>query len=351
MKSIISHTAVAIVGLTIGIAYHGLGKNTHAEVIEDSEVNNSSVQQSASRETLTPSGSVAQESNAIEVSDDLAITGSNDESKSDQIDEYSTTPLSIADLLTNMSSEMIETGQIDLISASFANWFDSSENPGKDIIDYLLSDEVDDDKKHVMEYLIASNSAMQTIDGLDLSLVRQLAIATTDSSEEWENILNIVSISSSEARTELLTALPNVTSDKLVSNSLLAIKPDFVSPTERSQLLNDISVYTESDSEEVRSAAIMSLGQWSAQGYSYIVEDMLTNGTIEQKNAAIISASSGNIWSEQIANQTLATLNDANMPDDIRKNAFFALSNHPLDDYEYEQVHKYYAKHILPLRN
>jgi len=131
--------------------------------------------------------------------------------------------------------------------------------------------------------------------------------------------------------------------------SLLAMKPDFLAPSERSQLLSEMSTYTESESEDVRSAAILSLGQWSAEGYAYVVEDMLANGTNQERNAALLSAGSGKFWSEQIQHETLSALNDESTPEELRMNAFMALSNRALDDQSYADVHRFYEQHIRPL--
>lgn len=87
-----------------------------------------------------------------------------------------------------------------------------------------------------------------------------------------------------------------------------------------------------------------------AQGYAYVVEDMLANGTEQEKNAALLIASSGKFWSEQIQHETVSMLNDESVPEELRMNAFYALSNRSLDDQSYAAVHQFYEQYILPLQ-
>lgn len=246
--------------------------------------------------------------------------------------------------------DMLQTGEIDKVNTAFAQWFEASDDPGKEVINFLLSEGNSTEEKNVLQYLLGSHTAMGTIKNLDLSVVKQLGLAAPEHAELWESVLHTVSVTSTEARAELLSSLPIITNEKIISASLMAIKPDFLAPAERSQLLSEISTYAESDNEDVRSAAVLSLGQWSAQDYAYVVEDMLANGTEQEKIAALMTAGNGKLWSVQIQHESLLALSDESASTEIRMNAFMALSNRALDDESYAHVHRFYEQHILPLK-
>jgi len=363
MRQVVSHGVVAVACVYIGFLYQDSGVINSASAVHQTDAavkpslfDSSQILDSDSLDSKPVEPSAVTVPNGVQQVDTLQDEDENQDTSeelptTDVFNSASILPTSNLAFLRDANVGMFESGEMDAVNAAFAEWFESSEDPGKEAIDFLLSEENSSEDKQMLEFLLASSTAMGTIEGLDQSIINQLGHATPENAEFWEDILNSVSVSSSSARTQLLNTLPNITDEKLVSASLLAMKSDFVTPLERTQFLTELSIYTESESEEVKSAAIMSLGQWSAEGYNYVVEDMLANGTEIEKNAALIATSSGKFWSEQIHHQTVSMLSDQSVPEELRMNAFLALSNRPLDDQSYAEVQKFYEQYILPMES
>jgi len=250
-------------------------------------------------------------------------------------------------LLKGTNMEMFETGELDAVVDNFDNWVANSDNPGKDIFDFLASS-ADDDEKHVLEWLFARNAAMGVNDGMAESIVRELAIASASDYEQWAFILSMANINTANARNELFNSLPSIPDDTVVAASLKAIQPAFVPPDERTQLLSNMSDYGANSSEEVKAAAIESLGKWSAHDYTYMVEDALANGSDKEKTSAMYAVADGTLRSDDIKFQLIAMINNEQASFEMRMNAFASLSNFSLNGQEYAQFYRFYELNVLP---
>jgi len=350
MLNVVSHGVVAALGIAVGIIYQVY----IAQPKNNLESGASLVQES----TATAKPDTQQSSVLVESKDKQRIPESKDTLTSTAIDNRNVNAskpepvqtVGTLALLRGANIDMLDTDEFDLVAANFDAWMENSENPGKDIIDFLTSNN-NDEEKHVLEYLVAKAGAMGSYDGLAESFVEQLQFASDSNYEQWENILLLVNIDTAQARTALFDTLPNISNDAVVSASLMAVQPKLIPPTDRTQFLSDLSVYADSGSEEVRSAAIMSLGQWSAHDYTYVVEGSLANGSEQERRAALFAINGGRIWSDDIQYQAMTMMNDESIPLDMRTDAFNALSYHSLNEADYAEFYNFYEEHILPLQN
>lgn len=348
MRLMILLGIAAAVGFFVGLLYgqhDGQSSQSVAATI-------SSVVPESLEDGQPPINQAASNQATLQGSPSATSAGNSAESDSDDIQravEASTETIPVGlSFLATTNMGMLNTAEFDSVAALFSAWVANSDDPGQAIIDFLLS-ENDENQKEVLEYLVASGTALGTLEGLSESIIKELSIADPADYEKWRSMVNMVAINSSESRSELLSTLPNIADDKIVATALIAIRPGILPPAERAQLLSDISVYTQSESEEVRAAALVSLGQWSAHDYTHIVEGMLSDGSPQDRQAALFAVGGGQLWSEQIKSNTMTILNDESVDLDMRIDAFTALTRHALDPQSYADFYRFYEQHILPL--
>jgi len=251
---------------------------------------------------------------------------------------------SLSGMLANLSIETVSGEDSDLYIEDFKAWMETSANPAKDILEYLSSG-IDDNAKYTMQFLIAFGGDQH----LSENFISELAIAGESDYENFTEIMSVMDVSTTETRNNLMEVLPTLSSPELVSNSIRSMRPSIVPGTERTDFLSDVALYANSENEEVRSAAIESIGSWAAHDYSHLIANELSQGTEKTKHAAIMAAGSANMYSNDIKNGLSNILLDENAPIQHRIDAFGVLSGFPLTNAEYDQQYDFYREHILPL--
>jgi len=358
MRQTISHLTVAAAGIAVGIFYQGfntqpninLGDTESVSAIVDTKEQAVLPDQDAGPMPVQKSGELSDQKpdknvvSQLETASSDSNTGNNDFNLlTDNAEAGSPGSLGF---LKDANMGMLETGELDSLEANLQAMINGSENPGKDIMDFLTSDS-SDEEKHVLEYLISKGSAMGTVEGLDASMIKQLALASESDYQQWEELMSLLVIDSAEARDELFSALPNISSERIVSSSIDAIRPQLIPPADRAQLLSNLSAYADSDSDEVKSAAILALGQWSAHDYSYILEGALASDNVEQQGAALMAITEGQLWSDDIEFHAKSIMNNESLPVETRMQAFNALSYRSLNEADYADFYRFYEEYAL----
>ena len=358
-KRLISHLVVAGLGISVGafwLAPNNSTSNKEIAVSQEqpiklieaitSDVNDTSV---ATTTIATNTQTSNNQSIAEAFSNNSDTNIANNENSSDESEFLYSEDASqygeLGNLLAGLDISVVESGEnIQPLIDRLIEVIKASDNPGQMVFNYLNSD-VDDNTKHVLEWLIAS----QPIDKLSESIVNQLIVADESEYSNWENILNMVPISSSIARDNLMSTLPLITNEQLVATAINAIQPSIVSPDERAQFLSEVVSYTNSENNDIQAASIETLSRWAAHDYAYVIVDALQNGSFETKKNALYSISDGSIHSDGIKQSMLSILNDENQPLELRVDTFNALTFYPLNEQEYSLYYNFYTVNILPL--
>lgn len=351
MRQVFSHVSVAIVGIAVGLFLQpGGGSITHdaddsINVLLDRSAASQHVSLSpipieseASEKPVERVNSVSSVSDPAQYLVDLL------EEKTNSSDDATS---GIRQLLANTRIEMINTGEIDSVVSDFEMWLTLSENPGKDVFDFLNAPG-DDNEKHVLEWLISRGGALGTNHGLPESVVRELATASEADYGQWQEILGLIRIDTTVATNELFQTLTGISDPSLVATSLDAVQPTMLPPEQRSQVLSSLAFYAENDNDDVSSAAITALGSWAATDYIYLVESALTNGSDQVKRAALFAAADGTLRSTTLKHQMLSMLDDQSLPPRTRLDVFSALSYYSLNEEEYGDLYRFYESHVVP---
>jgi len=246
--------------------------------------------------------------------------------------------------ISGTSIDMTETASIDSVMQKFSEWIKNSPNPAAEIFDVLMSD-IDVETRGVLEHLILTGE----YEGLTESILNEMALASETEYAGWEMIMGLTSINSTDERDTMLSVLPSLTDESLVSAALHAVRPQLLPAEERMQFVNDLSPYANSENEGIKSAAIITLGHFSAHDYSYVIEDALVSGTEEIKRSAIYAASFGGMRTDTIKNQISAIMLDESASIELRAEAFDGLNSFNLNEKEYNLYYEFYRNHILPL--
>lgn len=243
------------------------------------------------------------------------------------------------EFIDDISMDSYGSPQFIEASAKFGEWLASSEHPARDIRLYVSSS-AHDDQKYLLEYLISAKYHA----GLDLDIVRELSSAPESQVEEWESILKLVPISSTEGRDALMNVLPSLDNSALVAASISAVGPRLISPAERDTLLSRLSTYAYSDDETVRTAALGTLGSWSATDYSYVFEEALSD---DDKIPSVLSAvNSGTFITPSMQSQLFTILRDSSKPMHVRRAVFGTLAHAQLSEEEYWQYYEFSKNHV-----
>jgi len=253
-------------------------------------------------------------------------------------------PGSLFHALGGTNFEMIESGEIDSVLLLAEKWFENSANPAREMFELLTSD-TDDNTKAVLEYLLISGR----FNGVTEKILNEMSLANESEHDGWGKLMEMASIRSSEERDAMFTVLPILTSESLVSATLNAIQPNLLPAAERTQLLDGISPYVNSENEDIKSAAMIALGNFGAHDYSYVIEEALMSGTEKVKLSAMYAASIGGMRTDTIKNQMSQIMQDESASFNLRAEAFNGLNAFNLDEHEYNLYYDFYRENILPL--
>jgi len=366
-----NNIVIGVIGITVGAAVgyvHITKSNTADKTNADVDsVTSLSEQAVSERAAVTNDSNLAitplSENTDVRVlenkelsSDSNTIGDSNadsdfDESiaQSESVKSHKTPPPdSLLSALSGLTYDMIVDGTdqslIDLAMQQVATWFENSPNPARDIFDLLASD-ASDENKATMSFLVANRK----YEGLTENILNEMSLANESEQAEWQEIVGLITLDSPSERELMLDVLPNLSSETLVSATLDAVQPHVLPLEERSQFLEAIAPYANSDSEDVQASAMIALANFSGHDYSYMIEDALTSGSEQMKGTAIYAASVGGMRSDAIKNQISAILQDESASLALRTDAFDALGSFNLDEQEYNQYYEFYRVNILPL--
>jgi len=253
-------------------------------------------------------------------------------------------PESLLSALKGVSIDMINTSAFELTAQQVSKLLQNSANPAIDIFNLLNSD-INDETKGVLEYILVTGEH----EGLTENILNEMMLASEADSNGWEIIMSLTTINSTDEREAMLTVLPSLTDESLVSATLSAVQPQLLPTEERSQFINDLSPYANNESEKIKSAAIIALGNFSAHDYSYVIEDALATGSEEVKRSAIYAASVGGMKNDIIKDQMSSIMQDESASFELRAEAFNGLNSFNLDENEYNTYYEFYRDHILPL--
>jgi len=360
LRALTTHIFVGVLGITIGTVASGMVNGLNAS--SDSAVDTDSIIKTNVQRTATHKHAI----NSVEVSDNIASRLTD---KYDPVAELDTVPNlnesvfqapspekneilpheSLLIALDGLSFDMINGGITDPAMTNnaglaLAHWFENSSNPAREILEFFISD-VNESSKLALEYLVATGE----YDGLTENILNEMISASEAEHEGLIRMIEMTSINSSAERNMMLSILPSLTNDSLVGSSLLAVQPQLLPAQERSQFLSDISSYVNSESEEVKSAAMVVLGNFSGKDYSYLFEDALATGTDHLKSIAMHAASTGGIQTDTIKNQMSTIMQDETASLTLRADAFNGLHSFNLNEHEYNLIYQFYQENILPL--
>jgi len=251
------------------------------------------------------------------------------------------TPLLLA--LNEITFDMINRDSADHAMLKVTKWFENSTNPAREILNLRMS-AINDDTKLALEYFLALGEH----EGLTENILNEMSFASEAEHDEWEKMLQMTAIESSRERDAMLSVLPSLTNESLVSATLRAVQPQVLPPEERARFLDGVSPYANSENEDVRSAAMIALANFSGHDYSHVIEDALSSGTDQLKSSAIYAASDGGIRTEAIKNQISMIMQDESASSTLRTQAFHGLRSFNLNQQEYNLFYKFYRENILP---
>jgi len=247
-------------------------------------------------------------------------------------------PNSELEFLDYLDMRLANTTEFEVAVQSFKEWLGASEYPATDIYAYLNSNR-QNDQKEVLEFLISS----EFHPGLAEDIVSQLAFATDEEAEGWADMLRLVPVETDEAREKLLEVLPLIENPALASTSLQSITPSLISPEERAIVLSNVAQYAHHSDEQISSAALHSLSNWSATGYSHLFEDVLVYGSEQNKIHVLRAVSQNNFATDEIMGKMLDIFNDDTASTELKQQSFNSLSNFQLNEEQYWKYYNYYA--------
>lgn len=248
------------------------------------------------------------------------------------------------EFIDGVSVDLYGTSEFEQASAKFGDWLASSEYPARDILSYLSSN-AGDDQKYLLEYLVSAKYHA----GLDLDIVNELGSAQESDVQEWASILQLVPITSSEGRDALIDVLPSLGNKDLVAASISAVTPSLISPIERDTLLSSLSTYADSDDATVRTAALGTLGSWSATDYSYIFEEALVSDDDDRIQSVLSAVKSGSFITPPMQSQLFSILGDSAKPMHLRHAVFDTLAHAQLSEEEYWQYYDFSENQVEPV--
>jgi len=341
------NVTIGILGLAIGAIGNSIFFTPDTVHLTDS----TAISDSALKVKTAPIGDPASvesiEPKRIEVSSiNKKENNDNDEKESVALDtsHANAHPESLLRALDGVSIDMIDTPAFELTAQQVSKWLQNSPNAAIDIFNLFNSD-IDDEMKGVLEYILVTGEH----EGLTENILNEMMLAGQADIAGWETIMSLTSISSTDEREAMLTVLPSITDESLVSATLNAVQPQLLPTEERIQFINDLSPYANNDNEEIKSAAIIALGNFSAHDYSYVIEDALATGSEEVKRSAIYAASVGGMRTDIIKNQMNSIMQDESASLELRADAFNGLNSFNLDENEYNSYYEFYREYILPL--
>lgn len=264
------------------------------------------------------------------------------EDKEEQLGVHAST--AINDLLFDLNIDTLMTSQGDQRLTEFNEWVNSVENPAKQILEYMNSD-LDEDSLHVLQYMVAMSGSEILVE----DIVNQMTTASESDYAAWEQIMNVTTVSTKSARDSLLETLPAISDPSLVSASIRAIQPGMIPVGDRTQVLSQMATYATTGDEQVRVAAIESMGYWAAHDYTHIIASELSQGTEATKGAAIQAAGSANMLTGDIKIGLTQITQDSDAPISLRLDAYSVLTRFPMSDNEYEQQYQFYLEYVKPL--
>lgn len=355
MRTVLTHLVCVAVGVGIGSLVHlyaanifTAGDSPSGESIDKLFTEQNQSQSMPNLATKTNPGKAPEPIPQL-LSED--ITGSKaviSAHAEDAVDRTSSAAASTLEgLLSGTNMNAFETGELNTVIDNFDTWLEQSQSPAKAIFEFLSSG-TDDQEKAVLEWLVARDGAVSRNGILADSIVHELAEANDADYDQWAFVLGISNINTTSARKALFGVLPGIDDEDVVAASLTAIQPALLPPDERVHVLSELAVYAESNSETIKSAALMTLGNWSANDYIHIVEESLINGSEHEKVSALYAVADGTLRSDDIRYQLFSMLNDESESIDLRLHAYASLSHFSLDAQEYAQFYAFYESYVLP---
>lgn len=165
--------------------------------------------------------------------------------------------------------------------------------------------------------------------------------SNVEEQQQWLELLADTGVNTSGSREELLNGMHSLSEPVSVSTALQAIVPQNVSLEERTQVIDQLSMYSNSNDELIRSAGVEALSRWADKGNTYFLESALTDKSFLVRQTAVQSAFVSGIKSDAIKQELLDIVSSEEQPYALRMDAHAALQAYPLQEDEYEALHAF----------
>ena len=140
----------------------------------------------------------------------------------------------------------------------------------------------------------------------------------------------------------MLQQLEAISQPEHVRSALLAFTPDIVPLKERNTVLNDLHTYTDHADENIRSAAIETIGKWGDSADANTIETALFDVSPKVRQTAIQTAFTSTIRSDGIKSTLLSIINNAEEDWHLRIEAHGALTGYTLDGNDYQNFYEFH---------
>lgn len=150
-----------------------------------------------------------------------------------------------------------------------------------------------------------------------------------------------VGVRSTSTRQHLLEALPTMTGESGIGSAIRSIVPQIVPSEERRKVIGELSPFLSHPDALIRGAAVRTVGEWGNDSHAPVIEQGLTDSSLDVRHAAAAAALRSSIRSDTIKSSLLAMMTNPNEHIDARQQAHFALTNYALDGHDYDNYYEF----------
>ncbi|MBX2879670.1 MAG: hypothetical protein KTR32_07055 [Granulosicoccus sp.] len=167
-------------------------------------------------------------------------------------------------------------------------------------------------------------------DTLENNIVNKVAHERPEHTALWLDLIQSIGVVYADNQKVLLEKLSSLDEPGQIRNAVSALVPDNVLSVSNQLVIERLEPLYDHPDETVRLSVVRKMGEWAGPEHGYLVEQILNNPSVSVQDAGLQSLFTSGLQSERIKSSLLTIMQNVRTDWNLRRSAFFALSEYSL---------------------
>lgn len=187
---------------------------------------------------------------------------------------------------------------------------------------------------HMEKSLLKDIFQFTNHDTLEKTIVDKVAEEKHEHTALWLDLIQSIGVVNANNQKILLERLSSLDQPLQIRHAVSALVPDNALSVSNQLVIETLEPLYDHPDETVRLSVVRKMGEWAGPDHGYLVEQILNDPSVSVQDAGLQSLFTSGLRSERIKSSLLAIMQNVRTDWNLRRSAFFALSEYSLLGFE-----------------